>query len=207
MAFMQTKKNRRRRIRTGAAAALALILLAMTGIVNAQSAAPKRTLRSDLLTATQVPKSWIVPVRHDVVRIKCLASILVTNGAASASTVQAVFGQDGSLPAVAEKLGSYANASSAYAKAVATLAGCRHLGGTINGFNVTGAVTPMRTRRYGADSQAFHASISMLGVSAAIDVQVIRKGGVIMWLDAANFPPVNVAQFKGLIAKAYARIP
>jgi hypothetical protein len=44
-------------------------------------------------------------------------------------------------------------------------------------------------------------------VSAAIDVQVIRKGGVIMWLDAANFPPVNVAQFKGLIAKAYARIP
>ena len=55
MAFMQTKKNRRRRIRTGAAAALALILLAMTGIVNAQSAAPKRTLRSDLLTATQVP--------------------------------------------------------------------------------------------------------------------------------------------------------
>lgn len=186
---------------------MALTLVSMTGVLSAQSAAPKRALHSDLLTLAQMPKGWSVPVRSDVLSIKCLASILVLNGATSASTVQAVFGQDGSLPAVAEKLASYSNASSAYAKAVSTLASCKHLGGVINGFNVSGAVTPMSTRRYGSDSQAFHVSMSMLGVPFAIDVQVIRKGNVIMWLDAANFPPVNAAQFKSIIAKAYARIP
>jgi hypothetical protein len=204
---MESEQTTMLRIRAGAASMIVLILISMTGIVNAQSAVPKHSLHSDLLTVAQMPKGWTVPVRNDVVSIKCLASILVISGTTSATTVQAVFGQAGALPAIAEKLESYANASSAYAKAVTTLAACKHLVGTINGFNVSGAVTPMSTRRYGTDSQAFHAAISMLGAPAVIDVQVIRKGNVIMWLDAANFPPVNVTQFKSLIAEAYAKVP
>jgi hypothetical protein len=204
---MSSGRNRRLPYRGATVAAAALILVSVIGTVNAQSAAPGRTLRSDLLTAAQMPKGWSVPVRNDVVNVKCLTSILVANGATGASTVQAVFAQAGTLPAVAEKLEKFANAPSAYAKAVVTLASCKHLVGTVDGFNVSGSVTPMSTHRYGTDSQAFHASISMLGVPAVIDVQVVRKGDVVMWLDAANFSPVNVARFKSLISEAYAKMP
>jgi hypothetical protein len=194
------------KFRSGVVATIALSLVLMTGVLDAHAATFKRSLHSELVTIGQMPKGWSVPVRSDVVNVKCLASILVTNGAASASIAQAVFTQDGGLPAVAEKLETFANASSAYAKSVTTLASCKHLSGSINAFSVSGTVKPMTTRRYGTDSQAFHVTISMLGVPAAIDVQIIRQGNVIMWLDSANFPPVNVTQFKSLVAKAFARV-
>ena len=194
------------RFRSRTVATIALSLVATTGIVNAHAATPKHSLHSELLTIGQMPKGWSVPARSDVVNVKCLASILVTNGTTSASIAQAVFGQGGELPAVAEKLETTSNASSVYSKTVITLASCKHLSGTINGFNVSGSVKPMSTRRYGTESQAFHVAISMLGVPAAIDVQVIREGNVITWFDAANFAPVNVTQFKSLIAKAFTKI-
>lgn len=163
-------------------------------------------VRVHLLTAGQLSKGWSVVAVSGSAHVKCLTSILPTTGGLTANLAQVVFESTGLLPVLAERLERSINAPGIYTTSLAQLLGCRRMTGTIDSQVVVGTLKRIATHRYGAASSAFAATGTVGGSPGILDIELIRLGEYVLWVEEANTVAPNPRQFQSLVAKAYARI-
>jgi hypothetical protein len=185
----------------GVAVAIALSMGMMT---SASASAPK--LSSELLSVGQMPTGWSVDNSSGGSGIGCLANILEPKGIKQTSHANVDFDDNGNTPLVEEKLSTYSNAKTAYKKVVATLNDCKHVSGTSGGTKGTGTVGQMSFPHYGNASAAFSVSLVTQGTTYGVDLLIVRKGNIIMGIQEADLPPVDVSQFQGFVVKALAKV-
>ena len=191
-------------------AALALTL-AMTGVAATASTA---RLSSELITPSQFPKGWhIYSLSSGSVNDGCLSNVvglsnvLGVKGVKQTASARVFVEDHQSVPVVSELLATYANATSAYASIVKSLAACKKVNAKIFGVVVKGSMKETNLPHFGNASQAFVASTSVMGTTFDEDLVIVRKGEVVVGLIEGGLPPVNAHQFEGIVAKALARVP
>ena len=185
----------------GVAVAVALSMGMMTG---ASASTPK--LSSELLSVGQMPTGWSVDKSSSGSGIGCLANVLEPKGNRQTSHASVFFAGNGNIPVVEEALATFTNAKTAYKQIAATLDGCKHISGTKGGTKVTGTVGEMSFTHYGNASVAFSESLLIHGTTIGADLLIVRKGNVVMGIQEADLPPVNVSQFQGFVVKALTKI-
>ena len=133
--------------RTLATIALAAALVVPTGFLSTAAKLDAAPL-AKLLSIGQMPTGWAV-YNEPSNGLGCLANILEPKGIKQTASVSVEFENNGSVPAVVERLSTFANATTAYQKIVANLAGCKHLSGTTNGQKFSGTVGQASFPHYG----------------------------------------------------------
>jgi hypothetical protein len=195
--------------RTLATIALAATLLMPTGLLSiaatAASASPPK-LSAMLLGIDQMPTGWSVGPSSGSGHAGCYGNVLEPKGIKQTASASVYFEANGGLPAVDEKLATYTNAKTAYAKVVASLAACKHFSGTSAGEKITGTMGQMSFPHYGDASEAFAVTLTVQGTTAYDDLLIVRKGIIVMGIDEGNVAPVNVSQFQGFVNKAVAKL-
>lgn len=184
---------------------IAVVGLSLVGTSAAATASPPK-LSSELLSVSQMPSGWSIDVQTGGGSPGCLAHLFEPKGTKQMSHATVNFVYNGNLPLVSEKLGTYSNARSAYKKIVATLAGCKRVTGVSGSQKVAGTVGKMKIPTYGDASAAFAVKLDIQGTAIGNDIVIVRKGSVVMGVEEANPPPVNVSQLQRLVVKALAKI-
>lgn len=184
--------------------------LAMTGVA---ATASTTRLSSELITTSQFAKGWhIYSVSSGSVNDGCLSNVVGLSNVLSVKGVKQtasarVFIEDHqSVPVVSELLATYSNVTGAYASIVKSLTACKKVNAKIFGVAVKGSMKETSLPHVGNASQAFVASTSVMGTIFDEDLIIVRKGNVVVGLIEGGLPPVNTHQFKGIIAKALARV-
>jgi hypothetical protein len=193
-----------RTIRIVTFTAVALFLSAE--VVGASAFASTPRLSAELRSVSQMPTGWSIDNSSGGSGIGCLATILEPKGIKQTSHAGVALDDNGNTPLVSEKLATYSNAKTAYKKIVATLNGCKHVSGTSGGTKATGTVGQMSFPHYGNASAAFSVSLVTQGTTIDDDLLIVRKGSVIMGIQEADLPPVDVSQFQGFVVKALAKV-
>ena len=191
--------------RTLATIAFAAALLVPSGILSTAASASTPNLSAKLLSIGQMPTGWAV-YNEPSNGLGCLANILEPKGIKQTASASVEFENNGSVPAVVERLSTFANATTAYQKIVANLAGCKHLSGTTNGQKFSGTVGQASFPHYGNASAAFEATFTIQGESLGEDILIVRKGSIVMGIAEGDYPPVDVSQFQGFVAKAIKKL-
>ena len=199
--------------RTFRAAVTSTAVLALTlAFTSGEASSATARLSSELISATQMPKGWSVTNPTGSVQAGCLSDVvglshvLFVKGIKQSSSAKIFFEDNQSIPAAAEMLTTYADATLAYTKIVASLNACKHVSGDILGKTVTGTMKTKVFAHYGNESQAFTANTLIMGNKIDVDVLIARKGNVIVGVMEGGLPGFSVHQFQGLIAKAVAKI-
>jgi hypothetical protein len=183
------------------------VILGLSLVVSSSAATASQTkLSSELLSVTQMPSGWSTDVQTGGSSPGCLAHLFEPLGTKQTSSATVNFVYNGKLPLVSEKLGTYSNVKTAYKKIVATLAGCKRVTGVSGSQKVTGTVGKLKTPHYGDASAAYAVKLVIQGTSIGNDIVIVRKGSVVMGMEEANPPPVNVSQLQRLVAKALVKI-
>jgi hypothetical protein len=185
------------------------LTLTLSG-ANVSAATPR--LSSELMTLTQLPQGWSADSLSGSVSAGCLTNVfgltnvLMARGVHQTSSAKVFFVDNDGVPAISEMLATYANPVAAYGKVVATLTSCKHVSAKAFGSNVTGSMEKKGFAHYASTSEAFAATVTILGTNFNAEIIVARKGDVVMAMVEASLPPFNVHQFQGLIVKALAKV-
>jgi hypothetical protein len=183
----------------------AAVALSMGMMSSASASTPK--LSSELLSVGQMPTGWSVDNSSSSGSgVGCLANILEPKGIKQISHAGVALDDNGNTPLVTEKLSTYSNATTAYKKIVATLSACKRVSGTSGGAKTTGTVGQMSFPHYGNASAAFSLSLVIQGTTVGDDLLIVRKGNVVMGIQEADIPPLDVSQFQGFVVKALAKV-
>src|ERR1035437_4436167 len=183
----------------------AAVALSMGMMSSASASTPK--LSSELLSVGQLPTGWSVDNSSSSGSgVGCLANILEPKGTKQISHAGVALDENGNTPLVTEKLSTYSNATTAYKKIVATLSACKRVSGTSGGAKTTGTVGQMSFPHYGNASAAFSLSLVIQGTTVGDDLLIVRKGNVVMGIQEADIPPLDVSQFQGFVVKALAKV-
>jgi len=185
----------------GVAVAVALSM----GIMTSTSASTPK-LSSELLSVSQMPIGWSVYHQPASSGTGCLANILEPKGIKPTSKAQVAFKDNGHSSLLDEAVATYSNATTTYKKIVATLSACKRVSRTSGGIKATGTVGQMSFPHYGNASAAFSVSIVAQGTAIGDDLLIVRKGNVIMGIEEADGPTVDVSQFQSFIVKALAKV-
>jgi hypothetical protein len=172
---------------------------------SAMASPPK--LSSELLSVGQMPSGWSVDVQTGGSAPGCLARLFEPKGSKQTSHATVNFVYNGNLPLISEKLGTYSNATTAYKKIVSTLSDCTSVRGVSGSQKVTGTIGRLTMPSYGDASAAFAVKLTIQGTKIANDIVIVRKGGVVMGVEEAGPPPVNVSQLRGVVSKALKKLP
>jgi hypothetical protein len=92
-----------------------------------------------LLSISQMPTGWAV-YSGSSNGLGCLANVLEPKGIKQTARATVEFEDNGSVPAVVERLVTFRNAKIGYQKIVSHLQGCKHLSGTASGQTFSGTV-------------------------------------------------------------------
>ncbi len=199
-----------RTFRAAAASSAALTLALTLASVVASAATPR--LSSELISVAQMPKGWSVVTPSGSVQAGCLSDVvslshvLSVKGFKQGTSAEIFFQYNQALPAAAEMLATYVNATGAYNKIVASLNGCKHVNADILGATVSGTMKEKAFAPYGNESQAFTASTVIMGNKIAVDALIVRKGNAVVAIMEGGLTNFSVHQFQGLAAKAVAKI-
>lgn len=186
----------------GAAVAVVLSMGMMTSV---SASTPK--LSSELLSVSQMPTGWNVDNSSSGGSgVGCLSKILEPKGIKQISHASVDFDNSGNTPFVDEKLSTYSNAKTAYTQIIAALNDCKHVSGTSGGAKTTGSVGQMSLPHYGNASAAFSISLVIQGTTIGDDLLIVREGNVVMGIQEADLPPVDVSQFQGFVVKALSKL-
>lgn len=185
---------------------IAVIGISLLGSGASATTSPPK-LSSELLSVNQMPSGWSIDVQSGGSAPGCLARLFEPKGVLQTSQATVNFVYNGNLPLVSEKLGTYSNAVTAYEKIVATLSSCSHVRGLSGKQKVTGTMGKLKISSYGDASAAYTAKLDIQGTKITNDIVIVRKGGVVMGVEEASPPPVNVAQLQVVVAKALKKLP
>lgn len=182
----------------------ALCIVLAVSVVPANGATP--AISSQLLRLGQMPIGWTAADIAGVVQIKCLNEVLAPVSAGSKVAALVTYESGDLLPALTEKIGASSTSASTYQRDVATVLGCKHVVGDVDGTRVVATIRPMSFPHFGSSSAAFLSTISLQGVNASIDVVIIRKLNFVLMLAETDVSRVNVNQLRGFAVKAVADV-
>jgi hypothetical protein len=195
----------KRILATIAFAAALLVPACLLGTVATVASASPPKLSTMLLSIGQMPTGWGV-YNEPSNGLGCLANVLEPKGIKQTAKASVEFVDNGSFPAVVERLATFTNAKAAYKKIDANLTACKHLSGTTGGQKFSGTVGQMSFPHYGNESAAFWANFTIQGAKYGEDLLIVRKGNIVMGIDEGNLAPVNVSQFQGFVKKAIKKV-
>jgi len=184
----------------------AIALLLSTEVVGASTFASTPRLSAELLSVSQMPIGWSTDNSSSGNGVGCLTTLLEPKGIKQTSHASITLDVNGNTPLVSEKLATYSNAKIAYKKIVAILSRCKHVSGTSGGIKATGIVGEMSFPHYGNASAAFSVSLVIQGTTIDDDLLIVRKVNVVMGIEEADAPPVDISQFQGFIVRALANV-
>jgi hypothetical protein len=179
---------------------LLILIMLISGLVITAGASTV-TLKSELLSLPQLGKGWLVASASNPEVPGCTATVLPSKALAEAS-VGFNYGSLKGFPLVDEVVAEYKNVDNAFDTLTSGLSGCTHGTGSKNGKSFTSAVSKMSYATFGDESAAFHGTITAAGLSAVVDILVVRKGDVLVELQEGNDSgSVSASSFQSL-AKA-----
>lgn len=184
---------------------------AQAGASAVAAAKPTRhQLAAMLLPRSALPAGWHATTPSSSSKasgIGCLSHLLEPSGLRQLTSAQASFAPASKVPALTEKLATYAEGpAAAFAKVRAELASCRHFAGTVDHQKVTGTLSPMPLARLGAQSAAYAVAVRVRSITVHEDVVIADKAPVVLGLAEASTAPVNRGQFVHLARLAAARV-
>jgi hypothetical protein len=203
---MRVSKNSRHLRHSIRTTVLAVVVGISFGVMSTAATASALSLSSELLSVSQMPSGWSIDVQTGGSSPGCLARLFEPVGTRQTAHATVNFVYRGNLPLVSEKLGTYSSAKTAYAKIVATLADCKHVSGLSGSQKVTGTVKKLDIPSYGDASAAFAVKLDIQGTAIGNDIVIVRKGSVVMGVEEAGPPPVNVSELKGFVVKALKKL-
>lgn len=116
------------------------------------------------------------------------------------------FQMNQSVPQLVELLGSYQNGHAAYEQVVANLNRCSSFSDTVGGEKVTGTVSPISNKRFGAESSSYTANLTVQGTVLDQEFVIARKGNTLAAVAVGDYGPVD-SQLLGMLAtKAMGKI-
>jgi hypothetical protein len=187
--------------------AVAVVVALSMGTMTSVGASTTN-LSNELLSVNQMPTGWSVDNSSSGggSGVGCLSKILEPKGVKQTSNASVEFDDNGNTPLVSEKLATFSNAQTAFTKVVATLNSCKRVSGTSGGEKATGSIGQMSFPHYGDESAAYSLSLSAQGTTLGDDLLIVREGKVVMGIQEADLPPVDVSQFQTIVATALADI-
>ncbi|MDA8295581.1 MAG: hypothetical protein M0004_03150 [Actinomycetota bacterium] len=203
------------RPRTCAAAALVGCGLWLSGRAQASALAPPASPTTHQLAAMLLPLSALPAGWHRTTTgsgahasgIGCLSHLLEPSGLRQLASVQASYAPAAKVPALTEKLATYADGPvAAFAKVRVELGRCRHFAGSVDHQAVTGTLRPMRLARLGTHSAAYVVALSVRSITLHEDVLIVDKAPVVLGLAEASTTPISRAQFLHLARFAAERV-
>jgi hypothetical protein len=191
----------------GTLSALAIASMALvTGLLITPVNASTSKLPAMLLSISQMPTGWAM-YSGSSNGLGCLANVLEPKGIKQTASASVEFEDNGSLPAIVERLVIFRNAKVGYQKIVSHLQSCNHLSGTTSGQKFSGTVGQASFPHYGNASAAFEATFTLQGESLGEDLLIVRMGNIVMGIDEGDLAPVDTGQFQGFVNKALAKLP
>jgi hypothetical protein len=164
-------------------------------------------LRSELLSATQLPAGWTVDRTMPPSDARGCGAVQPTFKASGSSSHVDGEDQDGNKGLFQESLYAYpstARASATYSKIVAQLNGCP-------GYTTTSktevSVSELTFPSAGDDSAAFTLTTSASGTTLVADAVVVRKGNQVAGLLYADAAGVNIPGAESFVRAAAAAMP
>jgi hypothetical protein len=203
--YHQTTSGHRRLVLTIAFTTALVLATGLLGTVATAAGASPPKLKAMLLSIGQMPTGWGV-YNEPSNGLGCLANVLEPKGIKQTAKASVEFVDNGSFPAVVERLATFTNAKTAYKKIDANLTACKHLSGTTGGQKFSGTVGQMSFPHYGNESAAFWANFTIQGAKYGEDLLIVRKGNIVMGIDEGNLAPVTVSQFQGFVKKAIKKV-
>ncbi len=189
------------------AIAIAVVsLVPLTFLVATGGSAASTKLSKELVTVDQMAIGWSLNNSPGGNGIGCLGSTLEPKGIKQTAAAENHFQVSGGIPAVDEKLATFASAKAAYNRITGNLSKCINVSGKSDGHRVTGIVGQMSFPSYGEESEAFSISLTTQGANLAEVALVVREGVVVMGISEAALNSVNLTQFEGYVKLALEKI-
>lgn len=119
---------------------------------------------------------------------------------------RAAFQMNESVPQLVELLGSYQNGHTAYKQVVSNLNRCSSFSETVAGEKVSGTITPVSNRRFGAESSSYTANLTVQGTVLDQEFVIARKGNTLAAVAVGDYGAVDSQLLGQLATKAMGKI-
>ena len=185
---------------------VAVTIVACVGVAGAVSTS-SASLSKELLNVRDMSSGWSVSSDAGANGVGCLKNLLERAGSKQTAAAQVFFVHHGVLPALDEKLATYANTTKAYSTIIKTINACHHVSGySPSGHVVTGTVSTMKFKRVANASSAYAMTLTDAGITLRYDYVISRKNGVVLAVLEANAPSVSLSQYTSFVNKAVKKV-
>jgi hypothetical protein len=178
-----------------------LSLVALVSIASLPAGAASKSLKTELLTLSQLPKGWLSASPSAIELPGCKASAQPAKWTAQATAHFDYRVLEG-FPEVNEVLATYKDVTVAFDSLTAGLDGCKHVTAVKHGMKLAVTITSINLKGYGDQSAAYKLSLSAVGSSAVLFsglMLVIRDGTTLLDLqDSSTSGGVKTGAFESL---------
>ena len=119
---------------------------------------------------------------------------------------RAAFQMNQSVPQLVELLGSYQNGHAAYEQVVANLNRCSNFSETVGGEKISGTVSQISNKQFGAESSSYTANLTVQGTVLDQEFVIARKGNTLAAVAVGDYGPVDSQLLGKLATKAMGKI-
>ena len=200
MARRKSLRSRPSHFWTVIATAFAVLALG----VGIAGAAGTSSLKSKLLTVSQLPSGWAV--NNSAIpptTSSCYSNPLWKVPVLTRASVD--FDQGGSLPALIEQAGTYRSGKAAFEAITKRLNNCRRFKESSGSVTVKGSIGPLSFAKHGQESRAYLAQLTVKGEHFSQAFVVTREGNVVLAVALSDFPPLDLTSLAHFTTLATAR--